>query len=193
MRTATALVIVAVAALGGCGRRHTDAAVASTGQAVTASAPPARRAGLWEQSMARDGVASSFMGRMRFCVDPAREGRLSLMAGAMGRRGCGQHAYVRTAAGYSFEVTCRLPGSGTMVSKGAMTGDLNRAYKVHIETDVSGAALAAMNGRHVTDIAADFLGPCPAGMAPGDIVLGNGMKIDAARLGLGGASAGGGG
>jgi hypothetical protein len=193
MRGATGLLLVSAMALCACGKHASDAPKASASAASPGgtSTVPARRAGLWEEAVTRDGVASSFMSKLRFCVDPAQEGKISAMVGNMGRRGCGQNTYVRTATGYTFAVTCKLPGSGTIVSHGAMTGDLNQAYKVHIQSEISGAPLAVMNGAHVTDMEAQYLGPCPPDMHPGDVRLNNGMKFDAARMGASGVGAGG--
>jgi hypothetical protein len=50
-----------------------------------------------------------------------------------------------------------------------------------------------MNGRHVTEIAATWLGPCPAGMIPGDVLMANGMKVNVTRIGAAAAAVGGGG
>jgi hypothetical protein len=84
--------------------------------------------------------------------------------------------------GYSFASTCPMGSGGTVTTKGAASGDFSSAYHLHIESDVSGADFAPMNGHHVTDVDGKWLGPCPAGMAAGDMELGNGIRISGGKL-----------
>jgi hypothetical protein len=94
---------------------------------------------------------------------------------------------------YAFASTCPVSGGGTVATKGSASGDFSTAYHVHLETDLSGAAYATMNGRHVTDIEGKWLGPCPADMASGDMELANGMMIKGGKFaGAAAALAGGG-
>ena len=69
-----------------------------------------------------------------------------------------------------------------MSVKGAASGDFATSYHVHVESDVSGAAFAPMNGHHVTDIDGKWLGPCPAGMAGGDMEFGHGIRVSGGKL-----------
>jgi hypothetical protein len=53
---------------------------------------------------------------------------------------------------------------------------------MHMESDTTGGPIAVANGHHVTDIDGKWLGPCPEGMAGGDMELTNGMKISGAKV-----------
>ncbi|MGI8839791.1 MAG: DUF3617 domain-containing protein [Caulobacteraceae bacterium] len=187
-----ALIAASALALAGCGRAGVGAPTSGAGRAAVQ--PPARKAGLWEQSMTRDGAALAIVGRVRVCVDAASEARLSLFGGRMGRSACPRRAVVRRpGGGYAFASTCDMGEAGVTTTSGTLSGDLAARYRIHAHSDTAGSSVPAMNGGHVTDIDATWLGPCPAGMNPGDMILANGMKINAGKLaGLAQAVGGGG-
>jgi len=76
-----------------------------------------------------------------------------------------------------------MGSGGTVVSEGTATGDFNTSYTVQVQSTTSGASAPQMNGAHKVSIASEWLGACPAGMAPGDMELPNGMKINMLKLG----------
>lgn len=157
----------------------------AAGATASPVATPHRRAGLWEQSFRRDGHASP-MASMRLCVDPAMEAKASVLThGVSGQRD--SHCMLGTVTrgpdgGYSFASTCPMTGGGTVTTRGAASGDFSSVYHLHIESDVSGADFATMNGHHVTEVDGKWLGPCPAGMAAGDMELGNGIRVSGGKL-----------
>ena len=67
--------------------------------------------------------------------------------------------------------------AGTVTTTGVASGDFSSKYLVHSESDVTGSSIAAMNGHHVTEMQANWLGPCPANMTPGDVMVG-GFKMN---------------
>ena len=189
---ASALVLTACNKAGGA--KSTPPALASGAVAPTAEGqPPVRKAGLWEQTMIYDGAPMGIVGRMRVCIDATSEAKLSLFGGRMGKSACRQRSVVRGLDGaYTFTSTCDMGQAGMTTSTGTLSGDLSSRYHVHAQSDTTGSSLAPMNGRHVTDIDATYLGPCPAGVNPGDMVMGNGMKINAGKLGAAAQAMGGG-
>jgi hypothetical protein len=198
MRTVI-LVAASILALTACNRQgggKPSAAASPVSPAaapLATSQPPARRAGLWEQTMNRDGAAPMVMGKMRLCVDAASEAKISLFGGRMGKGRCGRRSVSRQLNGnYDFTSTCDMGEAGVTTSKGTLSGDLSSRYRVHAESDIAGSSIPSLNGHHVTDIEATWLGACPAGMTPGDIVMGNGMKINVDKISAAAAAAGGG-
>jgi hypothetical protein len=195
MRTVV-LIAASALVLAGCGKAGGARAAAPTSGdgAVVSAGPPTRRAGLWEQTMTHDGAPLGIVGRVRLCVDRASEAKLSLFGGKMSRGACPRQSVVRGAGGgYAFTSTCDMGQAGVTTSSGTLNGDLGTRYRVHAQSDTTGSSVPAMNGRHVTDIDATWLGPCPADMKPGDMVMGNGMRINASKLtGLAQAMGGGG-
>ena len=188
------LVAASALALTACDRRG-DARPAPAGAAAVQGAPPpARRAGLWEQSMSRDGETPAVVGKMRLCIDAASEAKLSVLGGRVGKDACRRRAFVRRPeGGYAFTSTCGMGAVGVTRSTGTLSGDLASRYRIHAQSDTTGSSIPSMNGRHVTDIDATRLGPCPAGMDGGDVILANGMKIDTGKLSAIAKAMGGGG
>ncbi|HEY2177904.1 MAG TPA: DUF3617 family protein [Caulobacteraceae bacterium] len=205
----TILVISCAAlALGAC--QKTPGAATASGPApaagpatASASGMPQRRSGLWQQTISREGgqdamAAMNAMGGMKMCVDASSEAKNAVLSKSMNAARsatshCGAPTVSRGLDGsFAFSSTCAMGDAGTITSKGTASGDFANAYHIHFETEISGSRFASTNGHHVTDIDGKWLGPCPAGMAAGDIELANGMKINAGRF-AGAAKAMGGG
>ena len=144
---------------------------------------PAPKAGLWRESLTRDGHAMGLIGEMRACLDADARARLTTLGGRAGKGLCQDRAVTRDADGaYHFSSICETGPGGRVTTQGVVTGDLASRYRIHTESDTTGASLASMNGRHVADVEADYLGPCPADMTAGDVIIANGMKVNMDRL-----------
>ena len=149
----------------------------------TAAALPTPKAGLWRESILRDGRELGLIGDMRACLDADARARLSALGGRAGKTMCRDQAVTRDSDGaYHFSSACDLGPGGHVVTQGELTGDLSKRYRVYSRTDTRGASLQSLNGHHVIDVEADYLGPCPAGMTPGDVLIANGMKVNMDRL-----------
>jgi hypothetical protein len=148
-----------------------------------AAALPTPRAGLWGESLLRDGRGAGLLGEMRACLDSDARARLSTLGGQAGKSVCQSVAVTRDAdGGYHFSSACDLGPAGHVFTRGELTGDLASRYRVHSRTDTTGAALASMNGAHQIDLEADYLGACPPGMKTGDVIIANGMKVNMDHL-----------
>jgi len=148
-----------------------------------AAALPTPRAGLWRESLLRDGHELGLIGELRACLDADARARLSTLGDEAGKSMCHDDAVTRDAdGGYHFSSACDLGPGGHVVTRGELTGDLSSRYRVYSRTDTTGAALASMNGHHVIDVEANYLGPCPAGMTAGEVVIANGMKVNMDHL-----------
>ena len=171
-------------ALGAC---HKSASSANPATAASPAAAPAaaavglptRKAGLWVETMTRDGKTSPMGSSIKICIDAATDAKMSSFGRQMGKNACAQQSITRGLDGsYHFSATCTVGQAGTIVSTGTASGDFSSKYVVHDESTVSGARFAPMNGRHVTEIAATYQGPCPPDMIAGDMEMGNGMKVN---------------
>ena len=192
MRT---ILVISSAALALAACQKSPAASGSATETATAGAPatplaggtPRRRAGLWQQTIGAEGSATT-MGTMKICVDAASETKAAVFghnmaAHAPGGAHCNTSAPIRGLDGsYTFASTCTLPGGGSTINKGVLTGDLSSEYRIHVDTTTTGASIASLNGHHVVDMAGKWVGPCPAGMAGGDVELGNGMSIKGGKI-----------
>ena len=175
MRAGWILLIVAAAtALGACGK---SAAPAAAGNHM-----PPRKAGLWIQTMIRDGHAGRW-GEVRMCVDAQTDSELSMVGRALGRGPCERTVTRDTGGVYHFRSTCKLGENGIVSSSGTASGDFVSGYQVHTENDVAGAPFPPLNGHHITEVTGRYAGPCPAGLAPGDITFSS-LKMNLNRLPL---------
>ncbi len=188
MRSIVVFAIGAVA-LSACHKPAASIEAAAGAQPASqgAAGPPHRRAGLWQTSVSVDGHTSP-MGAMKLCVDAAMEAKSSAFHPSnpmsLGKSThCAYPPPTRGADGaYSVTFTCPISGGGQTVTKANGSGDWSSAYHVHIESDTTGAPISAANGHHVTDMDSKWLGPCPDGMAGGDMQLPGGMKIRGGKL-----------
>lgn len=187
-----AAVAVLALSLAGCQKAGTTAAGvagASTAGPEAAAGAPLRKAGLWSLTRLRDGKPAEGLmgGATKLCVDAKSEGRLGALGSGMARELCPDQTMSRTPAGWSFASTCQLGPAGTVHTVGQASGDFGARYTVHSESDTTGSQFARLNGHHVTDLTATYEGPCPADMAPGDVLLPNGMKVNPQKMMAGGS------
>jgi len=211
------LISSAVLALAACQKSPaTPGAAASTDTTVSSSGPtsmggtPHRRSGLWEQSVTRDGkpigAGKINMSAMKMCVDAASEANQTVFSHsaaiqAAANRHCSMTPPTRSASGGWTEVnTCPMPSGGSTTTTITASGDFNTSYQLQMDEVSTGAPIPALNGHHVMNVDGKWDGPCPAGMAGGDMDLGNGMKISGGKIAgaaamlrgaTGGASSGG--
>jgi uncharacterized protein (DUF2147 family) len=193
---AVLLIGAAALALAACQKSPGAAASAPTASADSGSSAPAggapvggvphRRSGLWTQTMSRDGKTFS-MGGVKVCVDEAMEAQESMFKfngrQSGGRTNCTRTPPTRGLDGsFSFSATCTLASGGQMVTKGAASGDWSSSFHMEIQDDTTGAPIPTLNGHHVTDIDGKWVGPCPAGMAGGDMQFANGMTVSGGKM-----------
>jgi hypothetical protein len=154
--------------------------------------PPPRRDGLWLQSFSMDGSPRNAgpMRSVRVCVDAKSESGNAIFNHDLAvelakKRNCQPPTASRSLEGiYKFSSNCPLPnGSGMSLLTGTASGDFANDFHLRMETVTTySPPFTPMNSRHVTDIDGKWLGPCPPGMAPGDMILANGLKAPGGRI-----------
>jgi hypothetical protein len=147
-----------------------------------ANGPPARRAGLWEQTMVKDGKPLT-MAAIRICVDSSTESRFAVFGEKAGKEACRRNVRRDLDGAYAFTSICNMGQAGTVTSRGNASGDFSSRYRVHTDNTVTGSSIAPLNGHHVIDLDVRYAGPCPAGMSPGQVSMANGFKVNLGRLG----------
>lgn len=173
-------------ALAACNKKPVDAprtpAPPGAGPTSGAAAPavlPKRAPGLWEQKISTRGMTQV----SRICIDPAVEQRFSVWGQQAGKDACSQTKLTpRLGGGWSFASSCDMGEGGKTTTKGEVTGDFAKSYRVSAQSSISGARAAEMNGTHDMTLEASWQGPCPAGMQPGDMLLPGGMKINMMKI-----------
>jgi hypothetical protein len=147
-----------------------------------ASDLPMRKAGLWELKM-------EFQGRnlptqlMQQCTDPAADQLMTFNFGGAAERNCQKRDIHPNGGTITVDSVCSF-GDATTTSHAVVRGDFNSAYTVQINSTRQGGRPlpgAAAGESHMT-IAAKWLGPCAAGQKPGDVMMGNGMKMNVLDL-----------
>lgn len=159
----------AALALAGCQKKENQAKPPAQAPAAAAASGPAatptRKAGLWELTMREGGVAQT----QRLCLDARTDSRLGLTGQQRGPKPCREQATTRTATGYEVRSVCDVGEMGTVTSRAVLTGDPGSRYKVEIASKTTGAKAPEVNGTHNFTMEAAWIGPCPAGMKPGDM------------------------
>jgi hypothetical protein len=131
--------------------------------------------------MIRDGKRPR-RAQIQVCLDGANDDRLWLFAGGLRADRCNHDVRRGVDGVYHFASSCRLGPSAVLTSSGVASGDFSSAYEVHSVLAVSGAPFAELDGRHRIEVVGRYRGPCPAGMAAGQVALGHGVKLDPRRL-----------
>ena len=164
--------LLGLLALAACQKKD-EAAATGEAKPVTAAAPgpmtqpPHRKAGLWTHTMSTAGVNQT----MKLCLDADTESKMTIWGQATGKNTCSKNSFAPAPGGWAFDSTCEMGESGTITSKGTVTGDFNSAYTVKISSTTTGAAMAQANGAHEMNMTAKWEGPCPAGMKGGDVEM----------------------
>ena len=164
-----------VAGLAGGVALAVAAAALAQGMAV-----PSRKPGYWEQTMAMETGRGMTM-KSQFCTDASVEKKMSLLGQNMAGSTCSQSNMRKTAAGFAFESTCNIAGR-TITSSGVVTGDFQNSYSIDTVSK-SNPPMPGGRGENKTHIEGKWLGPCPAGRKPGDMLMPGGMVMNVSSMG----------
>lgn len=155
------------------GPARTATALLLTAACATASAIdfPTRRAGLWQVSIESDARPAMVA---KHCVDEATDLQMQKMGQEMGGE-CKRGELLREGDALVTSSVCKM-GKTTLTSKSRTTGD----FKSTIRTEVDAKFDPPMAGRtnSKTVVNGKWVGPCPAGMKPGDMEMPGGMKMN---------------
>ena len=145
---------------------------------------PTRKAGLWELKMSfenRSGAGPT----IQQCIDAATDQMMQSSAGPLAQAGCSKRDVQRSGDTITIDATCTLAGK-TATSHSVITGSFDSAYTMTVTSQSD-----AMPGGSMTmTMAAKWLGPCAADQKPGDMIMGNGLKMNILEMQKRGASQG---
>ena len=125
--------------------------------------PPHQKIGLWQQVVTRNGVAIP-MGSSQVCLDQAAEEKRQQAMYSP----CRSLKVTRGPDG-SWLYACLRSDGSTRVTR--VTGDFDRKIATTLES--------AANDRDRVVMTATWLGPCKAGQRGGDVILPNGVTVNA--------------
>ena len=169
MRTRSCVPVKALAAI---------AALAVMSGAACAQDFPKMRAGMWQTSTTtRDAGAPQPASphTSTICIDATVQSLMVQMAQGMMRGMCSKHDLRVSGRTVTGDAVCEMMGSRiTTKSTMKFTGDTSYHTEAHMAYD------PPLAGKKSADSVIDgkYVGPCPAGMAPGDIRLPGGKTIN---------------
>jgi len=139
---------------------------ATSGLAAAADAP-ARKSGLWEITNNMSG-AYAMTQTMQQCVDASTD-KLTEQGGMReAQKHCSKNEVRRQGGKVVTDSVCKFEGT-TATSHGEFSGDFSSSYRGDINTTYN-PPMQGMQGMKMS-ISAKWLGPCKAGMKPGDVVM----------------------
>jgi hypothetical protein len=139
---------------------------------VLAAEPPSRKAGLWE-------VRTTFENRngagltVRQCIDPSTDQMMQSTAGPMAQAACARRDIQKSGDTVTINSTCTLADK-TATSHAVITGSFDNAYTMTVTSQSD----ALPGGKMAMTVVAKWLGPCAADQKPGDLIMGNGVKMN---------------
>jgi hypothetical protein len=133
---------------------------------------PTRKAGLWEVKMSfenRNGAGQS----IQQCIDPATDQAMQSSTGPLAQAACSRRDIQKSGNTVTIDSTCTVGGK-TATSHAVITGSLESAYTMTVTSESD----ALPGGKMTMTMAAKWLGPCAADQKPGDMIMGNGVKMN---------------
>ncbi|HLQ93948.1 MAG TPA: DUF3617 family protein [Xanthobacteraceae bacterium] len=139
---------------------------------------PTRKAGLWEINMSFEGRNLPAQA-IQQCVDAATDKLMNSIGGSMGQAACSKQDVQKVGATMVVDSICKI-GPMTMTSNAVVSGDFNSAYTVKVSSKTDGTAMPGVPAGRTsnTTIEAKWAGPCKPDQKPGDIIMGNGQKMN---------------
>jgi hypothetical protein len=138
---------------------------------------PARKPGLWQ-------LRIEFAGRklpaqtVKQCIDAASDKLMN--SSYTGGVSCSKQDVSHSGATMTIDTVCRS-GPATNTSHVVVNGSFDSGYTMDVtSTRTGGPPVPGLppGGAMHTTITAKWLGPCAAGMRPGDMIMANGMKMN---------------
>jgi hypothetical protein len=133
---------------------------------------PSRKPGLWEMKMEFESRSTPAQ-TMRQCIDASTDQMMQSNLGSSGQSACSKRDVQRSADTITIDSVCTAGGK-TTTSHAVITGSFDSAYTMTMTSD----SAAAPGRKSSMTMAAKWLGPCTGDQKPGDMIMGNGMKIN---------------
>jgi hypothetical protein len=132
---------------------------------------PSRKAGLWE-------VRTSFENRsagltVRQCIDASTDQMMQSSAGPLAQAACSRRDIHKSGDTVTIDSTCTLAGKAA-TSQAVITGSFDNAYTMTVTSQSD----ALPGGKMTMTVVAKWLGACAADQKPGDLIMGNGAKMN---------------
>jgi hypothetical protein len=128
---------------------------------------PHQKPGLWETSMTMVGKPYT----TQSCVTPDSEAKMSMFSSQLRQSNCSSSSIAHNIDGsWASTSTCKF-GKNVRTSHAHVTGDFNSKLTMVLTKDGS--------NNPVTTMTLTWIGACKPGMKGGDVIMRNGMKMNA--------------
>jgi hypothetical protein len=147
---------------------------------------PPRKPGYWELHLVTERPSGRPVIESKMCVDAASDRQLMEFGLSLSRDACKRYELKRAAAGWVIDTECAL-GPIKTVSHTTISGDFQSNLTVRIEGTTQGMPLpGAANPQQTLMVQTSrwVAAACPGGMVPGDVAMGNGVKLNIKQLKL---------
>jgi hypothetical protein len=137
---------------------------------------PSRKPGLWQVKTSIEN-SNAPARAIQQCIDAATDQMMQSSAGPFAPAACPKRDAQTSANSITIDSTCMI-GSKTATAHAVVTGSFDSAYTMTVTSqsdDIPG-------GKMIMTMEAKWLGPCTADQKPGDIVMGNGVKVNIPEL-----------
>ncbi|HZP11742.1 MAG TPA: DUF3617 family protein [Nevskiaceae bacterium] len=140
---------------------------------------PKRKSGLWEIRTQSTGsskaTASAQAASIQMCIDEKTDDAVQQQVTSAAKQTCSKQDVRKSGREIVVDSVCKF-GDSTATTHSVFTGSFDSAYKVQTKSSYDPPMMGMKEASAL--IEAKWLGPCKADQKPGDMILGNGMKIN---------------
>jgi hypothetical protein len=133
---------------------------------------PSRKPGLWQVKTSIEN--SNAPARvLQQCIDASTDQMMQSSAGPFDPAACPKREVQNSANSITIDSTCTVGGKAA-TAHSVITGSFDSAYTM----TVAAQSEEIPGGKMTMTMEGKWLGPCTADQKPGDVVMGNGVKIN---------------
>lgn len=133
---------------------------------------PTRKPGLWEvKTTIENRNAPALV--IRQCIDAVTDQMMSSIAGPYSQDICPKRTVQKSADSVTIDSACTFSGKAA-TAHAVARGSFDSAYTMTVTSQSEAAPGNTMTMR----MEAQWLGPCTADQKPGDMIFGNGIKVN---------------
>ena len=135
---------------------------------------PKRKPGLWEMTItSAEGQRAATTNKV--CIDAATDLELMRFGLGMTEQLCSKRDLSVSGSTATIDTVCKI-GTSQQTSHSTIRYTGNSAYRTEIKAKYDPPFLGKSETTTIQE--AKWTGPCPADMKPGDLVTGNGVKVN---------------
>jgi hypothetical protein len=139
---------------------------------------PPRKPGLWKIDMSVSGTQKPGH-QMQMCIDAATDAEMYKFGMSASRGMCDKQEIARSGSTVTVDSTCKL-GESRITTHTVIAYDGDTAYRTEAKSKFDPPMMGRSESTTTQD--AKWVGPCPADMQPGDMLMEKGMKINIKQM-----------